>query len=157
MPLANYGCLALWDFVVRRKWSSEKWVLVSSWRAFLCALRLLCDLHTHTHLNRHALTHSNYQCIRLWPHTLIKHTYKGTTNLVIAHPSAESARTAFFTSRALALCLHPNIAHMSLAYDVWCFNLLANANISVIKTITERDLQAMAQTHGREIAGGLLL
>lgn len=85
------------------------------------------------------------------PTHINKHTYE---ECVHTHSSAESARAAIFTSRAFAFCLHWYIAQMFLAFDVWRFYHLANANISVIKTITEWDLQAVLQTHGREIAGG---
>lgn len=91
-----------------------------------------------------------YQRIKLCPHTSNTH---GQPNV----RSAESACPAIFTSWAPALCLHPSIAQMFQLFDVRQLYHLANANISDIKTIIERDLQSALQTHGREIAGGLLL
>lgn len=68
------------------------------------------------------------------PTHINEHTYKGPNILVKAQSSAESAGPAIF--HKLGLSLHP----------VWCFYHLANANISVIKTITEQHLQAMLKS-----------
>lgn len=151
MPLAKYGCLVLWGFVVWRKWSSEKSVFTEQLQGFvLCrSLGSLTCTEISTHL--HNCTISIQICAYYCP-SCFTHAYTHTHT----HSFAESAQSAIFTSWALALCLHPNIAQMFQAFDVWRFYRLANTNISVIKTITEWDLQAILQTQGREIAGRVI-